>query len=307
MHALLTTFSWQELRHHPWRNAAAALAVMLGVALAFSVQLINASALDEFSSAVRSVNGQPDLELRAAQGGFDEAVYARVARQPQVLLASPVLELQTVASIAFVAGQAGQTEPQRVPLRIVGIDALVLPTIAPALLPRPSAGSARFALFAPSTVFLNAAARAALGEGTTALRLSIGGVWRDVHVAGTVAAGGNALAVMDIGAAQDLFGRAGHEGRDTSIQPHLIILDMKLVRLHGLDVLKALRKDPRTATVPVVMHSSSTERADIAACYANGANSYVRKATDYDDLRRKMRQIYDFWVTVNERSGPANA
>ena len=74
MHALLTTFSWQELRHHPWRNAAAALAVMLGVALAFSVQLINASALDEFSSAVRSVNGQPDLELRAAQGGFDEAV-----------------------------------------------------------------------------------------------------------------------------------------------------------------------------------------------------------------------------------------
>ena len=209
MRALLTTFSWQELRHHPWRNAAAALAVMLGVALAFSVQLINASALDEFSSAVRSVNGQPDLELRAAQGGFDEAVYARVARQPQVLLASPVLELQTVASIAFVAGQAGQTEPQRVPLRIVGIDALVLPTIAPALLPRPSAGSARFALFAPSTVFLNAAARAALGEGTTALRLSIGGVWRDVQVAGTVAAGGNALAVMDIGAAQDLFGRAG--------------------------------------------------------------------------------------------------
>src|SRR5687767_12368768 len=54
---LLRTFSWQELRHHPWRSAAAVLAVMLGVALAFSVHLINASALDEFSSAVRSVNG----------------------------------------------------------------------------------------------------------------------------------------------------------------------------------------------------------------------------------------------------------
>lgn len=65
MLALLRTFSWQELRHHPWRNAAAVGAVMLGVALAFSVHLINASALGEFSSAVRSVNGQPDLELRA--------------------------------------------------------------------------------------------------------------------------------------------------------------------------------------------------------------------------------------------------
>ena len=91
-------------------------------------------------------------------------------------------------------------------------------------------------------------------------------------------------------------------GRDTSRQPRLVILDMKLVRMHGLEVLKAIRQDARTATLPVVMHSSSTERNDIAACYANGANSYVRKATDFDELRRKMRQVYDFWMTVNERS-----
>ena len=115
-----------------------------------------------------------------------------------------------------------------------------------------------------------------------------------------------ATATDGVQALDYLFGRGDHEGRDTSIQPLLVILDMKLVRLHGLDVLKALRKDPRTATIPVVMHSSSTEKADIAACYANGANSYVRKATDYDDLRRKMRQIYDFWVTVNERYRPAH-
>ena len=82
MLALLKTFSWQELLHHPWRNAAAVAAVMLGVALAFSVSLINASALSEFSQAVRSVNGQPDLELRAAQGGLDEALYARLATDP---------------------------------------------------------------------------------------------------------------------------------------------------------------------------------------------------------------------------------
>lgn len=98
-----------------------------------------------------------------------------------------------------------------------------------------------------------------------------------------------------------LFGRAAHTGRDTAVQPRLVILDMKLVRLHGLDVLKAIRADTRTSTLPVVMHSSSTEKGDIAACYAAGANSYVRKATDYDELRRKMRQVHDFWLTVNER------
>jgi putative ABC transport system permease protein len=97
MRALLSSFSWRELQHHPWRNAAAVVAVMLGVALAFSVQLINASALSEFSQAVRAVNGQPDLELRAVQGGFDENLYQRVANHPQVALASPVLEISTYA------------------------------------------------------------------------------------------------------------------------------------------------------------------------------------------------------------------
>ncbi|CAN7205074.1 MULTISPECIES: ABC transporter permease [unclassified Variovorax] len=201
MRALLRTFSWQELRHHPWRNAAAVLAVMLGVALAFSVQLINASALDEFASAVRSVNGQPDLELRAAQGGFDEAVFARVAQHPQVTLASPVLESQAVA---LVAGSE-----RRIALRVIGVDALVLPTIAPALMPQPAKDADRFALFAPDTLFLNAAARTALGEAAATVQLRIGTQQHALRVAGQVAAGGSALAVMDIGAAQDLFGRGG--------------------------------------------------------------------------------------------------
>lgn len=200
MRALLRTFSWQELRHHPWRNAAAVLAVMLGVALAFSVQLINASALDEFASAVRSVNGQPDLELRAAQGGFDEAVFARVAQHPQVTLASPVLESQAVA----LAGSE-----RRMALRVIGVDALVLPTIAPALMPQPAKDADRFALFAPDTLFLNAAARTALGEAASTVQLRIGTQQHTLRVAGQVAAGGSALAVMDIGAAQDLFGRGG--------------------------------------------------------------------------------------------------
>jgi len=196
---LLRTFSWQELRHHPWRNAAAIIAVMLGVALAFSVQLINASALDEFSSAVRSVNGQPDLELRAMQGSFDEAVFAQVAQQPQVTLASPVLELQGIA----LAGD------RRVPLRVIGVDPLVLPTIAPALMPRVTEGGDRLAPLTPGHVFLNAAARKALGDGATALQLRLGPQTHTLHIAGQVAAGGAAIAVMDIGAAQDQFARGG--------------------------------------------------------------------------------------------------
>jgi CheY-like chemotaxis protein len=131
------------------------------------------------------------------------------------------------------------------------------------------------------------------------------------HLELTVMALAECCPAHDIATATDgvealdyLFGRAAFAGRDTSLQPRLVILDMKLVRLHGLDVLKAIRRDPRTATLPVVMHSSSTEKGDIAACYANGANSYVRKATDYDELRRKMRQVYDFWMTVNERYRP---
>ena len=211
MFALLRTFSWQELRHHPWRNAAAVVAVMLGVALAFSVHLINASALDEFSTAVRSVNGQPDLELRAATGSFDEAVFAQVAQHPQVLLASPVVELATMA--------AADAASPRVALRVVGVDALVVAQIAPALMPRPHTGADRFALFTPGTVFLNPAAQAALGN-TTTLQLQNGLRMQAVQVAGTVAAGGAPLAVMDIGAAQDFFGRSGQVSRiDLRLRP----------------------------------------------------------------------------------------
>ena len=199
---LLRTFSWQELRHHPWRNAAAVLAVMLGVALAFSVHLINASALDEFAQATRSVSGQPDLSLSSAQGSFDEAVYALVAQHPQVASASPVLEINT---------QATDSTSARLSLRVVGVDPIVVAAVSPDLLPRPDADADRLALFAPATVFLNASARQRLGR--TGLRLQIGLQLQPVVVAGSLASGGAPLAVMDLGAAQDLFDRQGQLSR----------------------------------------------------------------------------------------------
>jgi putative ABC transport system permease protein len=213
MLALLRTFSWQELRHHPWRNAAAVMAVMLGVALAFSVHLINASALDEFSSAVRSAGGQPDLELRAVQGNLDENLYARVAAHEQVQAASPVLEIATLALTPNGA---------RRPLRVLGVDALVVASVAPALIPVPAPGADRLTIFAPATAFLNPSARQMLEGGTAqaAIRLQSGLQLREAHIAGTVSAGGAPLAVMDIGAAQDLFDRQGQLTRiDVRLRP----------------------------------------------------------------------------------------
>ena len=204
---LLGQFSWREITHHPWRNAAAVSAVMLGVALAFATHLINASALSEFSTAVRAVNGQPDLELRAVQDSFDENIFELVANHPQVAAASPVIELASYA----LAGN------KRSALRVVGLDALVIAQLAPALMPMPGKDTDRFALFTPGAVFLNGAARQALPDNFS---LQSGLQLLDVTVAGSVAAGGAALAVMDIGAAQELFGKRGQLSRiDLRLRP----------------------------------------------------------------------------------------
>ncbi len=226
---LLKTFSWQELRHHPWRNGAAVVAVMLGVALAFSVSLINASALSEFAQAVRSVNGQADLEIRSARGRIDENVYALVASDPRVAVASPVLELRS-----YVRGSQGDP----VVLRVFGVDALQVMRVAPSMAPRPSPGAGRFAIFAPDTIFLNAAATRALGLASNdeaELQLQAAGRQHTVRVAGSVGAAGAPLAVMDIGAAQDLFARVGDLSR----------IDLRLARGAEPRVLEqALRAHP---------------------------------------------------------------
>ncbi len=228
--ALLRTFSWQEVLHHPWRSMAAVVAIMLGVALAFAVQLINASALSEFSSAVRAVNGQPDLELRAASGNLDETIYARVAQHPLIDVASPVLEVSTYALDA---------QGNKLPIKVVGIDALVAASVSPALLPqlgdkatdKATEHDDRFTMFAANTVFLNAAARKLQPSAAKTLSMITGMRSAQVTIAGTVAAGGGALAVMDIGAAQDLFAL---QGRITRIDLRLAAGADKAVVLKDL-------------------------------------------------------------------------
>ncbi|MGH8798417.1 MAG: FtsX-like permease family protein, partial [Caldimonas sp.] len=161
MIALLRYYSWPEVRHHPWRTAVALLAITLGVALAFSVQLINQSALGEFSSALRSIDGTPDFELRGQAGGFDEALYARVARHAGVAVASPVVDVETYAY---------DRHGQRVALRVLGIDALVAGAVAPTLLPHVQAGADRFAALDPGAIFLNPQAGLRLAPGAESNR-----------------------------------------------------------------------------------------------------------------------------------------
>ena len=210
MGALLLHLSWPELRHHPWRNLAALLAVMLGVALAFAVQLINQSALSEFSSAVRAVNGEADFELRGQRAGFDEALYARVARHPQVAIASPIVEIDTYGFDA-----AGE----RVPLKLIGLDALLVAGIAPALLPRPDANADRMAMLDPGALFLNPAARQRLAPGSI-LRVQTNSGITALAVAGSVLASGPPLAVIDIAGAQASFGWLGRLSRiDVRLAP----------------------------------------------------------------------------------------
>jgi putative ABC transport system permease protein len=208
----LWRLSWREWRHHPWRHGIALLAVALGVALAWSVHLINASALAEFSAAVRAANGEPDLSLRAPREGIDDALFERVAMTPGVALASPLLEVDTY-------GRSPSGE--RVAVRVLGIDALSIAAMAPTLLPRPARSEGNFAVLDPDAVFVNARARQLLGvkDGDT-LALRAGAGWRSLRVAGELPAAGAALLVMDIAGAQAHFGKARLLTRiDLRLQP----------------------------------------------------------------------------------------
>ena len=199
--SLLPLLMRREWRHHPWRHGVALLAVALGVALAYSVHLINTSALAEFSAAVRSANGTPDLVLRGSREGFDDALFDLVATDPGVALASPLLEIDTYARAA---------DGRRIGVRVIGLDVLQAAPLAPDLLPRAAADEDRLVMFDPDAAFPNSAARdqLSLADGAE-MQLQSGQAWRSLRVAGTAAAGGSALVVMDLAGAQAHFGAIG--------------------------------------------------------------------------------------------------
>jgi two-component system response regulator len=99
-----------------------------------------------------------------------------------------------------------------------------------------------------------------------------------------------------------LFGIGAHAGRDVGLQPAVVLLDLKLPKLDGFEVLRKLRADQRTRLLPVVILTSSKEQQDIANGYGLGANSYVRKPVDFQHFVEAVRQLGLYWLILNERS-----
>jgi len=96
-----------------------------------------------------------------------------------------------------------------------------------------------------------------------------------------------------------LFGTGEYAGRDTAAQPQLILLDLKMPKMDGIEVLRRLRQDDRTRLLPVVVLTSSDEKEDIVKIYNLGANSYIRKPVDFDEFTEAVRQLGVYWLRLN--------
>ncbi|NMG35188.1 response regulator [Azoarcus sp. TTM-91] len=97
-----------------------------------------------------------------------------------------------------------------------------------------------------------------------------------------------------------LFGTGEHEGRDLTVTPAVVLLDLKLPRIDGLEVLRRIRADERTALLPVVVLTTSRELQDIQEAYRLGANSYIRKPVDFERFIQAVGQLGVYWLSLNE-------
>lgn len=101
-----------------------------------------------------------------------------------------------------------------------------------------------------------------------------------------------------------LFGVEGGPPRDPPVNLKLILLDLKLPRLDGIEVLQRLKADPRTRTIPVVVLTSSRQKRDLVECYQMGVNSFIVKPMDYKKFVEAVGQVGLYWLLVNQRSDP---
>lgn len=97
-----------------------------------------------------------------------------------------------------------------------------------------------------------------------------------------------------------LFSEGDHAGRSGGMAPELILLDLKLPKVDGLEVLRRIRADARTQLQPVVILTTSNEERDIVASYQLGANSYIRKPVDFDQFIEAVRQLGLYWLVLNQ-------
>ena len=97
-----------------------------------------------------------------------------------------------------------------------------------------------------------------------------------------------------------LFGTGQHAGREPLTMPAVVLLDLKLPKLDGIDVLQRMRADPRTRLVPVVVLTSSSEDEDMLRSYQSGANSYVRKPIEFSEFAHAVTQLGMYWMLINQ-------
>ena len=260
-----------EWRAHPARVIVAAFAIAIGVALGFAVHLINASALNEFSRAVRTVNGDADLQVHSVTPlGFDEALYGKLARMRGIADASPVVEFSAVAD-------------GNVSLTLLGIDVLRAAGATPSLIvrriegqtPPKETGAAQVSIdddpFDTNAVFLSGAALAATGKRVgDEIEFAAAGQMVRFRIAGTLpgVAEGQKIAAVDIAAAQWRFGQLGRLQR----------IDLKLAE--GADAARV--------------------RGEIAAMLPSGAEivNQETEARRTDSLSRAYRVNLDMLALV---------
>ena len=101
-----------------------------------------------------------------------------------------------------------------------------------------------------------------------------------------------------------LFARGPYSGRDHDSPPKLILLDLKLPKVDGLEVLREIKNSPRTRPIPVVILTSSKEEKDMVVSYQLGINSYIQKPVDFNEFRETVRQLGLYWLLINQPPPP---
>jgi two-component system response regulator len=97
-----------------------------------------------------------------------------------------------------------------------------------------------------------------------------------------------------------LLGSGRYEGRDISIKPKVILLDLKMPKLSGIEVLRIIKSDDRTRTIPVVILTSSKEDPDVRTCYELGVNSYIVKPVGFENFTKSIAELGFYWLLLNQ-------